>query len=165
LDIDPADYLPPVFPTQTGRADAPVFRTPGTAHGRDAGSANLATLLAGVLFAFTLDFESVSRIALPTSANTLRVLDNDGVRLRDLPILTGVSKEANAMCSGWLQRHGCAEQARDPNAARGQVLRLTAKGRPRGRNTCDSCARRRRTGARAVGQRRSTPPERRSSLS
>jgi DNA-binding MarR family transcriptional regulator len=57
------------------------------------------------------------------------VLDTDGVRIRDLPRLTGVSKEANAMCSGWLRRRDCAEQAHDPNASRGQVLRLTAKGR------------------------------------
>ena len=129
LDIDPPDYLPVVIPTQTGRADAPVLRAASRGDGRARAAPNLATLLAGVLFAFTLDFESVSRIALATSANTLRVLDTDGVRIRDLPVLTGVSKEGNTMCSGWLQRHGCAEQAPDPNAARGQVLRLTAKGR------------------------------------
>lgn len=128
LDIDPPDYLPPVFPAQSGRSESPVLRT--TPSDRRAPAApNLATLLAGVLFAFTLDFEALSRIALPIAANTLRVLDAEGVRLRDLPVLTGVSKEANAMCSGWLQRHGCAEQIRDPDAPRGQVLRLTARGR------------------------------------
>ncbi len=128
LDIDPPAYLPSVYPTQGGKAEAPVLRAASPRNNREGTGCALAALLAGVLFAFTLDFETVSRIALPTSANTLRVLDGEGVRLRDLPTLTGVSKEANAMCSGWLQRHGCAELARDP-AARGQVLRLTAKGR------------------------------------
>ena len=91
--------------------------------------ADLSQLLSGVLLAFTLDFEAASRISLPISANTLRVLDPTGVRLRDLPRLTGVSREANAMCAGWLERHGCAVAEPDPAATRGKVLRLTTKGR------------------------------------
>ena len=70
---------------------------------------------------------------MPIGANTLRVLrpepDPEPVRVRDLPRLTGVSKEANAMCTGWLERHGCAEVVADPSGGRGQVVRLTAKGR------------------------------------
>jgi DNA-binding MarR family transcriptional regulator len=57
------------------------------------------------------------------------VLDGDGVRIRDLPRLTGVSKEANAMSAGWLERCACAVAEPDPAARRGKVLRLTAKGR------------------------------------
>jgi DNA-binding MarR family transcriptional regulator len=126
--FDTPDYLPPVFPTQNGKAEAPPPRNADTDGRRAAAPPNLANLLAGVLLTFTLDFETASRISLPISANTLRVLNSEGVRIRDLPALTGVSKEANAMCTGWLQRRGCAEQARDPNASRGQVLRLTTKG-------------------------------------
>ncbi len=48
---------------------------------------------------------------------------------RDLPRLTGVSKEANAMCVGWLERHGCAEVVADLSGGRGKMVRLTAKGR------------------------------------
>ena len=128
LDIDPPDYLPPVFPAQSGKAETPALRPAHASNRGDGAPPNLATLLAGLLFAFTLDFETVSRIALPISANTLRVLDGEGVRIRDLPPLTGVSKEANAMCAGWLHRHGCTEQVRDPDATRGQLLRLTDKG-------------------------------------
>jgi hypothetical protein len=123
LDLDPPDYLPVVYPAKNGVAEAPVART-----GARDDAPDLSVLLSGLLFAFTVDFEAASRICLPISANTLRVLDHDGVRNRDLPRLTGVSKEANAMCAGWLQRHGCAETAPDPNASRGQVLRLTGKG-------------------------------------
>lgn len=123
LDMDPPDYLPVVYPAKNGVAEAPVART-----GARDDVPDLSVLLSGVLFAFTVDFETASRICLPISANTLRVLNQDGVRNRDLPRLTGVSKEANAMCAGWLERHGCAEAAPDPNASRGQVLRLTRKG-------------------------------------
>ena len=43
-------------------------------------------------------------------------------------MLTGVSKEANAMAVGFLGRHGFAEVVADPDALRGKVVRLTAKG-------------------------------------
>ena len=131
LPIDPPSYLPPVYPTQNGKAETPVARTAsadrgeGIARGDELG---LSQLLSGVLLAFTVDFEEVSRISLPISANTLRVLDGDGIRVRDLPRLTGVSKEANAMCTVWLERRECIVTEPDPAASRGKVLRLTAKG-------------------------------------
>jgi DNA-binding MarR family transcriptional regulator len=78
---------------------------------------------------FTVDFERESKISLPISANTLRVLDETGVRVRDLPRLTGVSKEANSMSVGFLERHGCVVVEPDPSANRGRVVRLTTKGR------------------------------------
>jgi DNA-binding MarR family transcriptional regulator len=93
------------------------------------GPTDLSVLVARVLLGFTLDFETESRISLPISANTLRVLDDTGVRVRELPGLTGVSKEANAMATGFLERRGCAEVVPDPSAPRGKMVRLTAKGR------------------------------------
>lgn len=125
LPVRPPAYLPVVYPTQNGKAETPP---PRTSHTADARGADLSELLSGVLLAFTLDFETQSRISLPISATTLRVLDQRGVRHRDLPRLTGVSKEANAMCGGWLVRHGCAVSEPDPTATRGKVLRLTPKG-------------------------------------
>jgi DNA-binding MarR family transcriptional regulator len=128
--IDPPAFLPPVYPTQNGKAEVPVARTSWPArHRASGGEPALSELLSGVLLALTVDLESVSRISLPIAANTLRVLDDDGIRIRDLPRLTGVSKEANAMCAGWLERRGCAVTEPDPSASRGKVLRLTAKGR------------------------------------
>jgi hypothetical protein len=125
LPIDPPAYLPVVYPTQSGRAERPPPAAP--AHG-PAPAPDLPALLSGVLLAFTLDFEAESRIALAISANTLRVLEPDGVRVRDLPARTGVSKEANAMCTGWLERHGCAETVPDPGATRGKLVRPSEKG-------------------------------------
>ena len=89
---------------------------------------DLSVLLSQVLLQFTIDFEGESRISLPISANTLRVLGAAGIRVRDLPALTGVSKEANSMAVGFLERHGCVVLEPDPSGARGKVIRLTGKG-------------------------------------
>jgi DNA-binding MarR family transcriptional regulator len=119
-----------IHPTNNGKvrpvllaADRPVPDDP-----ERVAPPSLSVLLARVLLAFTLDFEDESRISLPVSANTLRVLDAAGVRVRDLPVRTGVSKEANAMAVGFLERRGCVEVVADPEATRGKVVRLTPKG-------------------------------------
>ena len=88
----------------------------------------LSALLSQVLVAFTVEFEETTKFSWPISANTLRVLDQTGIRVRDFPRLTGVSKEANAMAIGFLVRIGCAEVSPDPAAQRGKIIRLTAKG-------------------------------------
>jgi len=123
-------YLPVIHPTANGKvrsvllpADRPVPDGPEAG-----GRPDLSVLIARVLLTFTLDFEAESRISLPISANTLRVLDTTGVRVRDLPVRTGVSKEANAMAVGFLERHGCVEVVADPRTTRGKVVRLTTKG-------------------------------------
>jgi len=91
-------------------------------------SAPLSPLLSGVLLAFTIDFESGSRISLPISATPLRALERSGTPVGDLPRLTGVSREANAMCTGWLERHGCAVMEPFASGRRGKVVRPTPKG-------------------------------------
>jgi len=127
LPIDPPAFVPVVYPTQNGRAEvAPPG--PPTHHPVGHDTADLITLLAGVLVSFTLDDEAVSKLSLAISANTLRVLDREPTRLRDLPRRTGVSKEGNAMCTGFLVRRECAVIEPDPTATRGKVIRLTDKG-------------------------------------
>jgi len=66
---------------------------------------------------------------LTIGANTLRVLDEAGVRIRDLPTLTGVSKEGNTMALGFLARSGCVVLEADPSASRGKRARLTPRGK------------------------------------
>ncbi len=68
--------------------------------------ATLAALLSRVLLAFAIEFEWVSDLSLAISANVLRVLDEVGVRVRDLPMLSGVSKESISMALGILQKKG-----------------------------------------------------------
>jgi len=52
----------------------------------------------------------------------------EGTRLRDLPALTGTSKEAARWALGVLTRRGLAAEAPDPAASRGKVARLTPRG-------------------------------------
>jgi DNA-binding MarR family transcriptional regulator len=128
LEVDLPDYLPIVYPTQNGRAEIPDPGWTGPDPSPGGADLDLSALLSRVLLAFTLQFEQESRVSLSISANTLRVLNQQGVRLRDLPRLTGVSKEANAMAVGFLKRRDCAVLEPDPTANRGQVVRLTPKG-------------------------------------
>jgi len=70
----------------------------------------LPTLMSRVLLAFAMEYERESDWSPAIGANILRVLDPEGVRVRDIPRLSGVSKEAVAMAFGILQqgsRCGC----------------------------------------------------------
>ena len=88
----------------------------------------LVELLARVLVAFALEFEDVSKLSLALCADVLRVLNEKGVRVRDLPLLSGVSKEAIAMALGFMKKRGlCIETQEGVGKAR--VVKLTAKGR------------------------------------
>ena len=89
---------------------------------------SLYALLSSVLLAFTLDYEREADFALAIGANVLRVLTTEGVRPRDLPVLTGVSKEAVAFGTGFLARSGAAVERPDPQANRGKLVALTATG-------------------------------------
>jgi DNA-binding MarR family transcriptional regulator len=89
----------------------------------------LSALLSRVLLAFALVYERESELSLAISANVVRVLDEKGVRVRDLPLLTGVSKEAISMALGVLQKRGVAVVEPDPTASRTKSVRLTPKGR------------------------------------
>jgi len=100
-----------------------------TPTGRHLSSVTLVTLLSRALLALALEFERESDLSLAISANVLRVLSESGVRVRDLPVLTGVSKESISMAMGILQKKGIALLEPDPAGSRAKVARLTAKGR------------------------------------
>jgi DNA-binding MarR family transcriptional regulator len=139
IDARLPDYLPPVYPTQNGKAEIPTAAPPlappsappsaAASEGGAGSGPDLSVLLSQVLLAFTVEFEDRTKISLPISATTLRVLDEEGIRVRDLPALTGVSKEGNAMSLGFLARHDCALVGTDPATGRGRLARLTAQGR------------------------------------
>src|SRR5579859_2078435 len=94
----------------------------------------LLAQLSRVLLAFVLDYEAESEVSLAVGANLLRVLGQDGeggeggARPRDLPLLTGISKEAVAWALGVLLRARLAVEEPDPAASRGKVARLTPRG-------------------------------------
>jgi DNA-binding MarR family transcriptional regulator len=88
----------------------------------------LSALLSKVLLAFAIEFERESELSLAIHANVVRVLDEKGVRLRDLPLLSGVSKEAISTAMGILQKRGFAAVGPDQTASRVKTVRLTPKG-------------------------------------
>ena len=96
-------------------AVAPGHRGPGT---------GLPTLLSRALMSFRAEFERESGLALPVSANTLRVLGADGVALADVPRLAGVSREAVSLSVGRLEKGGLALSGPDPAAGRGEYVSL-----------------------------------------
>jgi DNA-binding MarR family transcriptional regulator len=89
---------------------------------------HLAELLSKVLLAFAIDFERESELSLAICANVLRVIEDAGVRVRDLPRLAGVSKEAIKMATGFLAKGRYLVLEPDPSAARTKLIRLTPKG-------------------------------------
>jgi hypothetical protein len=87
----------------------------------------LPALLSRVLLAFAIQFELRSPLSLAISANVLRVLNEEGVRLRDIPVLAGVSKEMVAVSLAFLVKAGFAIVGNDPDK-RSKAAGLTTKG-------------------------------------
>lgn len=102
-------------------------RCPGTAEA-DVARLSLPELLARALAAFAVEFELESEVSLAIGANVLRVMDEDTVRVRDLPLRSGVSKEAIAMALSFLTTQGYATVQAEARGSRVPVLLLTAKG-------------------------------------
>jgi len=109
-------------------ARKPTFpRREPTAGAADPGLA-LPVLLARVLLGYAIRFEQRSPISLAICANVLRILTGTGVRVRDLPVLSGVSKESIAMAMGILTKADLAAVGPDPGGGRWKVARLTPRG-------------------------------------
>lgn len=79
---------------------------------------DLPALLSRVLLAFTIEFERELGMPLAVSANALRVLTDEGVRLADLPRLAGISQEAASVSVGFLESRGYAVAGHAPARAR-----------------------------------------------
>ena len=129
MDIEPPDCLPILGYGLFSRGPDHERRAPAGRENRTASRLSLSALLARVLLAFAIEFERESDLSLAISANVVRVLDEKGVRVRDLPLLTGVSKEAISMAMGVLQKRRTAVIEPDQTGVRAKVARLTAKGR------------------------------------
>jgi DNA-binding MarR family transcriptional regulator len=95
----------------------------------NASSVTLPTLISKVLLAFAMEFERDSEISLAISANLLRLLGEEAVRVRDLPRLSGVSKEAIAMSLKFLVSRGHALLEPESSGSRVKLVVLTSKGR------------------------------------
>jgi DNA-binding MarR family transcriptional regulator len=89
----------------------------------------LSALLSRLLLLFAIEFERESDVSLAISANLVRVLDEKGVGVRDLPLLTGVSKEAIRTALGVLQKKGATVVGPDKPGSLAKAVRLTPEGR------------------------------------
>jgi DNA-binding MarR family transcriptional regulator len=123
LDVELPEYLPILGYGFFTEALPPAARVPA-----DVARLPLSALLSQLLLAFTLEFESESELSLAMSADVLRLLSEEGVRVRDLPRLAGVSKEAIQMALGFLEKGRYIDVVPDPTASRARLARLTAKG-------------------------------------
>jgi DNA-binding MarR family transcriptional regulator len=88
----------------------------------------LPALLSRVLLALTLEHEQDAPVSLPIGANVLRVLDDGSTPVKDLPLMTGVSKEAVGMSTTALQKLGYIEIGPVPSG-RGKAVTLTSAGK------------------------------------
>jgi DNA-binding MarR family transcriptional regulator len=105
----------------------PKSAKPGAASSVNISNLSLPALLARCLVAFATEFEQGAAISLSITANVLRVL-RPGVRVRDLPRLSGVSKEAIAMALGFLEKRGYTIVVPEAPESRVKVVMLTAEG-------------------------------------
>ncbi len=117
----------------TGRPGSPGTRPGGgpwpVSPGGPAGGLGLPALLSAALLSWRLEYEPEAGLALPVSANLLRILTPEPQRLRDLPARAGISKEAVAVSLGLLERRGHAATGPDLAARRGRAAWLTERGR------------------------------------
>ncbi len=105
-------------------------RTPTTPAPDDTSNLSLPALLSKAILAFAIEFERDSEVSLAISANVLRRFDNnESMRVRDLPRLAGVSKEAIAMSLSFLDKQGYTVAGPESSGSRIKVLVLTVKGR------------------------------------
>jgi DNA-binding MarR family transcriptional regulator len=129
IGVELPDCLPILGYGLFSRASPQKRRAPAGDEEGVASCLPLSALLSRVLLGFAIEFEDESELSLAISANVVRVLDEQGIRVRDLPLLTGVSKEAIRMAMGVLRKKGSAVVERDPSGSRAKIARLTPKGR------------------------------------
>lgn len=114
IDLDLPDCLPILGYGLFSRA-------PDRKRTEPVGDLPLSALLSRALLSIAIEFEHESDLSLAIAANVLRVLDDKGIRLRDLPPITGVSTESIATAMGILRKKRLvAEESR--------IVRLTPQG-------------------------------------
>jgi DNA-binding MarR family transcriptional regulator len=124
--LDPG--LPDCLPILPAGLLSQVPALPPRPDPAEAAGLPLSALLSRVVLSFALEYEPEAGQSLAAAATVLRVLGQDGTRLRDLPPLAGISKAAVSWALGVLTRAGLAAGEPDPSARRGRIARLTSAG-------------------------------------
>ncbi|HEY1242852.1 MAG TPA: MarR family winged helix-turn-helix transcriptional regulator [Bryobacteraceae bacterium] len=128
IPFDLPDCLPILGNGLFSRERVPV-RPVSRGSKQTASNLALPVLLSQVLLEFAIEFEKDSDLSLAITADVVRVLHEAGVRVRDLPLLGGVSKEAVSMAMGVLEKLRLAVVEAGPAGRRAKLARLTASGR------------------------------------
>lgn len=133
LEVELPDYPPIGEHSRSWRLDPKIARPRTLALARAPGGAAEAgmplwALLSKLLLSLTLENEHGAEVALALSANVLRVLDDQGVRVRDLPALTGVAEMAVGNSLSLLQKSGHVVIGAGPATGRARLARLTPQG-------------------------------------
>jgi hypothetical protein len=121
LEVALPDFLPVI-----GSPNEMALELPSVHDRRAAEELPLVALLAHALMAYTLEFEEHAALSLPLSANIVRVLGADPVPVRELPALSGISKEAVETSLTVLKRTPYVIVEGAPASKR--TVRLTAAG-------------------------------------
>lgn len=114
LDVELPECLPIVGSANGMRAEIEHRE-------RGATPTRLSALVSHALLAYTLDFERTSELSLPLSANFVRILGDDGLDVREIPAIAGVSPEATSMALKFLAKTGSV-------TIDGKLARLTQNG-------------------------------------
>jgi DNA-binding MarR family transcriptional regulator len=89
---------------------------------------SVPTLLSGLLVAYAAELERTSGMSPVLSANVVRVLDDAGVPVPRLSVLTGIAGMGIENSLSALSRQGHVVVERDPAGGRTRLARLTASG-------------------------------------
>ena len=89
----------------------------------------LPILLSKALLAFAMEFERDSGLSLAMVANVFRFVNHEGIRVRDIPRLSGISKEGIAIATDRLEKRGLISVKTESASSRTKILVLTPAGR------------------------------------
>jgi DNA-binding MarR family transcriptional regulator len=127
IDLDLPDCMPILhYGLASAGSTRPAFSR--RAAEPDVESLALPSLLSRALLMLAIDFEARSKVSLAIYADLLRVLREAATPVRELPRITGVSKEAVTMGLGVIVKRGLAALEPNPSGKAGKAVRLTAKG-------------------------------------
>jgi hypothetical protein len=103
IDLELPDCLP-ILGYGLYSRDPDRDRPAGRSADENLPSLSLPALLSRVLLSFAIEYERESEVSLAIGANVLRLVPPEGVRVRDLPRLAGVSKEGIATAVSFLEK-------------------------------------------------------------
>lgn len=122
---DLPDYLP-VVDYQDGMRASLLIREESPPQKRTSiAQLDVSALLSRVLLGLTLESERESKISLTISANVLRVIEEDGTSLKDLPMRGGVAKEGVTVAVNFLKKNSFVTVGTEKT----KLVRLSAKGK------------------------------------